>query len=76
LHSVEGGNPVLFEGHWFPPEVMYITYNAGLSFHPIFVPLNQLFGVILDLGFWIADLLYRFALSFSIKLTEYLKSEF
>jgi hypothetical protein len=48
--------------------VMKITHNLALSFHPIFIPLNQLFGVILDLGFWIADLLYRFALSFFIKL--------
>jgi hypothetical protein len=47
---------------------MKITHNLALSFHPIFIPLNQLFGVILDLGFWIADLLYRFALSFFIKL--------
>ena len=29
----------------------------------------------MDCGFWIADLLYRFALSFFIKLTEYLKSK-
>jgi hypothetical protein len=47
---------------------MKITHNLALSFQPIFIPLNQLFGVILDLGFWIADLLYRFALSFFIKL--------
>jgi len=39
-----------------------------LSFHPIFIPLNQLVGVILDFGFGIADLLNRFALSFLIKL--------
>ena len=44
------------------------TNNVALSFHPIFIPLNQLFGEILDFGFWIADLLYRFALSFFIKL--------
>jgi len=30
--------------------------------------LIQLLGAILDFGFWIADLLYRFALSFFIKL--------
>jgi hypothetical protein len=46
-----------------------------LNFHPFFIPLNQLIEAILDLGFWIADLLYRFALSFFIKSTEYLKSE-
>jgi hypothetical protein len=47
---------------------MKIKHNVALSFHPIFIPLNQLFGAILDFGFWIADLLYRFALSFFIKL--------
>jgi hypothetical protein len=49
--------------------------TVTLNFHPFFIPLNQLFEAILDLGFWIADLLYRFALSFFIKWTEYLKSE-
>jgi hypothetical protein len=48
---------------------------VALNFHPFFIPLNQLFKAILDLGFWIADLLYRFALSFFIKWTEYLKSK-
>jgi hypothetical protein len=48
---------------------------VALNFHPFFIPLNQLFKAILDMGFWIADLLYRFALSFFIKWTEYLKSE-
>jgi hypothetical protein len=48
--------------------VIEITHNVTLSLHPIFIPLNQLFGEILDIGFWIADLLYRFALSFFIKL--------
>ena len=47
---------------------MKITHNMDLSFHPIFNPLNQLVGVILDFGFGIADLLNRFALSFLIKL--------
>jgi hypothetical protein len=47
--------------------VMKITHNVAFNFHPIFIPLNQLFGGILDFGFWIADLLYRFALSFFIK---------
>jgi len=47
--------------------LMKITYNPALNLHPIFIPLNQLFGAILDFGFWIADLLYRFALSFFIK---------
>ena len=46
---------------------MKITHIVALSFHPIFIPLNQLLGTIIDLGFWIADLLYRFALSFFIK---------
>jgi hypothetical protein len=45
-----------------------IMHNAVLNFHPVFFPLNQLLRAILDLGFWIADLLYRFALSFFIKL--------
>jgi len=48
--------------------VRKITHNVALNFHSIFVPLNQIFGIILDFEFWIADLLYRFALSFSIKL--------
>jgi hypothetical protein len=47
---------------------MKITDSAALNFHRIFIPLNQLFRAILDFGFWIADLLYRFALSFFIKL--------
>ena len=47
---------------------MKITDNAVLNFYPIFIPLNQLSEAILDFGFWIADLLYRFALSFFIKL--------
>ena len=59
---------------------MEITHNVDLIFYPIFIPLNQLVGVILDFGFWppawrghnglrpggMADLLYRFALSFFI----------
>jgi hypothetical protein len=28
--------------------VMRITHNVALNFHPIFIPLNQLFGAILD----------------------------
>jgi hypothetical protein len=55
--------------------VMRITHNVALNFHPIFIPLNQLFGAILDFEFWIVDLLYRFALSFFIKLTKFLKSK-
>jgi hypothetical protein len=43
---------------------MEITHNVDLIFHPIFIPLNQLVGVILDFGFWMADLLNRLALSF------------
>jgi len=60
---------------------MKITHNVALNFHPIFIPLNQLFGAILDFGFWpparrghkglrpggITDLLYRVTLSFFIK---------
>jgi len=37
------------------------------NFHPIFIRLNQLSGAILDFGLLIADLLYRFALSFKKK---------
>ena len=48
--------------------VMKITHELAFSFHPIFIPLNPLFGAILDLGFWIADLLDLSALSFIIKL--------
>jgi hypothetical protein len=47
---------------------MKMRHNVALNFHPIFVPLNQPFEGILDFRFWIADLLYRFALSFLIKL--------
>ena len=47
---------------------MKTTHNTALNLHPIFVPLNQLFGTILDFEFWIAGLLYRFALSFFINL--------
>jgi len=42
---------------------MKITHDAAFNFHPTFIPLNQLFWAVLDLGFWIADLLYRFARS-------------
>jgi hypothetical protein len=49
-------------------KVMIIAHNVALSFHPNFIPLNQFVGAILDFGFWIADLLYRFALSSFIKL--------
>jgi hypothetical protein len=45
---------------------MKTTHNVALKFHPIFISLNPLFGAILEFGFWIADLLYRFALSFCI----------
>ena len=47
---------------------MKITHNVAFNFHPIFIPFNQLFGVILDFGTRIADLLDRFAPSFFIKL--------
>jgi hypothetical protein len=49
---------------------MKITHNVALNIHPMFIPLNQILVAILDFGLWIADLLYRFALSFFIKLTE------
>jgi len=42
---------------------MKITHDMAINFHPILL-LIQLFGAILDFGFWIADLLYRLALSF------------
>jgi len=42
---------------------MKITNNVALDFLPIFISLNQLFETILDFGLWIADLLYRLALS-------------
>jgi len=47
---------------------MNITHYVALDLHPIFIPLHHFFGVISDFGIWIADLLYRFALSFSINL--------
>jgi hypothetical protein len=53
--------------------VVKITCKAAVNFHPIFIPLNQPLGTVLDFGFWIADLLYRFALSFFIKLTGTLR---
>jgi hypothetical protein len=46
-------------------------HNAALNFHTVFIPLNQLLGAILDFGFWIADMLYRSALSFFIKLIRW-----
>jgi hypothetical protein len=33
--------------------------RGGFNFHPVFNPLNQLLGAVLDFGFWIADGLYR-----------------
>jgi len=48
--------------------MMKITHDMTLNLHPIFFPLDQLLGAILDFGFLIADLLYRFALSFFTKL--------
>jgi hypothetical protein len=47
---------------------MKITHDVAFIFHLIFFRFNQFVGAILDFGFWIADLLYRFALSFFIKL--------
>ncbi len=32
--------------------VMKITHNVAVNFHPILIPLNQLFGAILDFEFW------------------------
>jgi hypothetical protein len=29
--------------------------QRGVNFHPVFIPLSQLYGAILDCGFWIAD---------------------
>jgi len=43
-------------------------HNVAFSFNHVYILLNQLLGAILDLGFRISDLLYRFALSFFIKL--------
>ena len=40
------------------------AHNVAFNVHPGSIPLNQLFGAILDFGLWIADLLFRFALSF------------
>ena len=48
--------------------VMKITHDMALNLNPLFLPLNQLLREILDFEFWIANLLYRFALSFFIKL--------
>ena len=58
---------------------MKITHNVAPDLHPIFISLHQYIGVILDFGIWpparrdlhpgeIAVMLYRFALSFPIKL--------
>jgi hypothetical protein len=47
---------------------MKITHNLALNFQPVFIPFNQPLRAILDFEFWIVDLLYRFALSFFIKL--------
>ena len=47
---------------------MEVAQKVALSFHPISIPLNQLIRRILDFGLRISDLLYRFALSFFIKL--------
>jgi len=38
--------------------------NVAFSVNPVYIPLNPLLGAIIDLGLRIADLLYRFALSF------------
>jgi hypothetical protein len=29
--------------------------RGGFNFHPVFNPLNQLLGAVLDFGFWILD---------------------
>ena len=41
---------------------MKITHDAALNFYPIFIPLNQLVGTILDFGLRICciALLYHF----------------
>jgi len=43
---------------------MKITHTVALNFHPILIVLNQIVKEVLDIRFWVADLLYRFALSF------------
>ena len=47
--------------------MMKMTHGLAFNYHPFFA-LNQIFGSILDFGLLIADLLYRFALSFFNKL--------
>jgi hypothetical protein len=37
--------------------VMKTTHNVAINFHPIFIPLNQAFGEILNFGFWNINLL-------------------
>jgi len=44
-------------------KVVKITHTVCPNFHSAIIPSPKLSGAILDCGFWIADLLYRFALS-------------
>jgi len=53
---------------------MKIKHNVAFNFNPAFILLNQIVEAILDLGFGIADFLYRFALSFFIKLIRRLRA--
>ena len=46
------------------PIVVKTKHIMVLNFYPILMTLNQLVEKILDFEMWIADLLYRFALSF------------
>ena len=55
--------------------VMKTVHSMAHNFYPIFIPLNHLVRRILDFGLQILDLLYRSALSLSIKLIEFLKSK-
>ncbi len=60
---------------------MKITHNVTLNFHPIFIPLNQLFEAILDFEFWPparrdCGFVVSLCSIIFIKLTECLKSEF
>jgi hypothetical protein len=38
--------------------VVKITYHMTLNFQPLFIPLNQLTGAILDFGLRIADWMF------------------
>jgi hypothetical protein len=42
----------------YGPEVVKITYHMTLNFQPLFIPLNQLAGAILDFGLRMADWMF------------------